>query len=135
MQEYQPGQETTTPADEPSKAEEVKDSMSDLANHLTEYARTFYKLQILKMTRKATQITSNIVGLLVSVFIGIFVLLFASVALAFWLGTLVNSTALGFLMVAGLYLAAGLIFMSVRKKMIFPIWRDRIIRKFYEQEN
>lgn len=121
-----------TVKNEENGKESAKDNISSLASHLADYAQTFYRLQLLRITRKGTNLTSSIVGAVAGAIIGLFVILFASIGLAFWLGALVNSVALGFVLVAGFYLLIGLLFMSIRKKMIFPIWRDRIIRKFYE---
>lgn len=115
-----------------SKTEDLKDSLGDLANHASDFANTFYRLQVLNLTKKATDVTANIAGGLVSAVLGVFVIFFAGVALAFWLGDLLESRALGFLLVAVLFALVAVIFMAARKKLVFPIWRDKIVRKLYE---
>lgn len=115
-----------------SKTEDLKDSLGDLANHASDFANTFYRLQVLNLTKKATDVTANIAGGLVSAVLGVFVIFFAGFALAFWLGDLLESRALGFLLVAVLFALVAVIFMAARKKLVFPIWRDKIVRKLYE---
>jgi hypothetical protein len=109
-----------------------KDALADLANHAAEYATSFYKLQVLNLTQKATDVTANIAGGIISAFLGIFVLFFGGVALAFWLGDMINSRAGGFLIVAAFFALLAFIFMGIRKKVVFPMFINKIILKFYE---
>ena len=117
---------------EKPRVEEIKDSMTDLADHASDYVRNFYRLQVLNLTKKATDITANAAGALVSIVLALFVLFFAGVALAWWLGDLIESRAGGFLIVAGFFALLALIFMAIRKKLVFPMFRNKIIRKMYE---
>ncbi len=128
----QNGKYSDTGTETKSKKEEVKDSLEDLVSHSTDFVTTFYKLQVLNLTKKATDVSANALGVIVSAVLGIFVIFFGAVALAFWLGDLVNSRALGFLIVAGFFALLAVIFMAIRKKIMFPIWRNKIIRKLYE---
>lgn len=128
----QQGNNTGTTAPPKSKTEEVKDSLGDLANHAQDMASTFYRLQVLKLTQKATDVSANIAGGLVAAVMGILVVLFGGIALAFWLGELLNSNALGFLLVAIFFAVVAGIFLAIRKKVVFPMWRNKIIRKLYE---
>ena len=125
--------ESTGPkADAKNKTEDIKDSLGDLAAHAGDLANTFYRLQILNLTKKATDVTANLAGGLVAAVLGVFFILFAGIALGFWLGDLLDSNALGFLIVAGFFALLAVIFLSIRKKIIFPMWRNKIIRKLYE---
>jgi hypothetical protein len=119
-------------AEPKSKTADVKDTLGDLASHASDYASTFYRLQILNLTKKATDVTANLAGGLVSAVLGIFFLFFGGMALGFWLGAVLDSNALGFLIVAGFFVLVAVIFMSIRKKIVFPMWRNKIIRKLYE---
>ena len=121
-----------TSAEPKKKADDIKDSLGDLVDHAGDMANTFYRLQILNLTKKATDVTANVAGGLVAALLGVFFLLFAGIALGFWLGDLLNSNALGFLIVAGFFALLAIIFMSIRKKIVFPLWRNKIIRKLYE---
>jgi hypothetical protein len=123
---------TAESAEPKTKTEDIKDTLGDLVDHAGEMANTFYRLQILNLTKKATDVTANIAGGLVSALLGVFFILFAGIALGFWLGELLDSNALGFLVVAGFFALLAIIFLSIRKKIVFPMWRNKIIRKLYE---
>ena len=123
---------TAESAEPKTKTEDIKDTLGDLVDHAGEMANTFYRLQILNLTKKATDVTANIAGGLVSALLGVFFILFAGIALGFWLGELLDSNALGFLVVAGFFALLAIIFLSIRKKIVFPMWRNMIIRKLYE---
>jgi hypothetical protein len=46
--------------------------------------------------------------------------------MAWWLGDIVGSRAGGFLIVAGFYLFVGIIIILLRRKIIFPYFRNYI---------
>ncbi|MBK9421459.1 MAG: phage holin family protein [Flavobacteriales bacterium] len=73
-------------------------------------------------------------GLLSAVTILMF-LLFASVALAFWLGTLIGSTALGFLCVGGIYLLTFLIVHFMVRDSIRSSFMLNVINSFYDDKD
>jgi hypothetical protein len=112
--------------------EDLKDKAEDLISHAGDYIQTFYKLTLVKLTQKATDITSGLLAALVAIVLGTFVIFFASIGLAWWVGDLIESRAGGFLIVAGFYLLVLLCIVLMRKKIIFPYFRDMIIRKFYD---
>lgn len=112
--------------------DDLKEKTTDLAYHIGDLADTFYKLTVLKLTQKTTNIAS---GILLGVALGIFgflIVLFLSVALALWLGDLINSRAGGFLLTAGIFVVLLAIIAVLRKKIVFPYIRNRIIRKIYD---
>lgn len=120
------------PADTHNKAEDVKDAIGDLSDHVTEFVETFYRLQVLNVTKKATDVTANVLGSLVVAVLGIFVILFGGIALAWWLGDILQSRAGGFLLVAGFFMILALVLVLTMKRLIFPKFRNMIIRKMYE---
>ena len=113
----------------------LKEKAADLVDHVEDLANTFYKLTILNITQKTTNIASNVImGMAVVVF-GSCVVLFLGLALSWWLGDLVGSRAGGFLLTAGFFILVLLIIAAVKKKIVFPYIRNRIIRKIYEHQN
>ncbi|MGZ5245545.1 MAG: phage holin family protein [Flavitalea sp.] len=112
--------------------EELKTKAEDLTKNLKEYAETYYKLTILKVTDKATNVVSGLLAGFSVLFFGVFVLLFSALALASWLGQIVNSEAAGYLIVAGIFLLIIIILVMMRKRIVFPMIRNKIIRKLYE---
>ena len=122
----------TENTDTKSKAEEVKDSLGDLASHVTQYAETFYKLQVLSLTKKATDVTASVLGSVVIGLLGVFVVFFGGFALAWWLGDIIDSRAGGFLIVAGVFILIAVILALSMKSVVFPKFRNMIIRRMYD---
>lgn len=81
--------------------------------------------------RAVGRLSSNLLG----VMFGLLFLLFASVALALWLGTLVGNAALGFLITGGIYLLAFLVVHFFARKAIRGAIMLNVINSFYEDED
>ena len=112
--------------------EDLKEKTTDLVDHATDFADTFYRLTLVKATQKAANIGSGIVLAIVLAVAGVFCLFFAAFALGWWLGDLVNSRAAGFLLAAAFFLIVMLVLIYFRKKTILPLMRDFIVRKLYD---
>lgn len=112
--------------------DDLKEKTADLADHVEDLATTFYKLTVVKITQKATNVASNLLLVLSIAIFGFFIILFAGIALAFWVGDLVDSRAGGFLITAGFFGIVLLIIAAIRKKIVFPYIRNLIIRKIYD---
>lgn len=115
-----------------AQTESKKEKLEDLTDHLGDYADTFYKLTILKLTQKVTQIASGIVAAVAICTLGVLIILFGSIAAGWWLGTILNSMAAGFSLVAGFYLLVLILILALRRKIIFPFIRNMIIKKLYD---
>ena len=111
---------------------ELKTKATELSDSITEYIQTYYKLSLLKATEKITGIATSLLSSMAVLFFGVFVLLFSGIALSLWLGKLLQNDALGYLLVAGLYLLIIIILVLLRKKIVFPMIRNLIINKLYE---
>jgi hypothetical protein len=114
------------------KIEDIKDATSDLLDHVKDIGDTYYKLAAITVTEKATNIASGIVGIAILGTLGMLVLLFGSITLALWLGDLIESRTGGFAIVAGFFLLVTIILLAIRKKIIFPYFRNLLIRKSYD---
>lgn len=115
--------------------EDLKTKAGDLTDSISEYLQSYYKLKVLNVADKATTITASTMASLIVVFLGIFVLLFSGIALGVWLGSLLDSAALGYLLVAVLYLLIIIVIVALRKKIVFPMIRNSLINKLYEPNN
>lgn len=113
----------------------LKEKAADLVDHVEDLANTFYKLTILNITQKTTNIASNVIMGMAIVVFGSCVVLFLGLALSWWLGDLIGSRAGGFLLTAGFFILVLLIVAAIKKKIVFPYIRNRIIRKIYEHQN
>jgi len=112
--------------------EDLKEKTIDMADHVEDFAQTFYKLSIIKVTEKVTNAVSGAVVVLAFATLGVFGILFLGIALSLWLGDLVQSRALGFVLGAAFFLLLFFIISILRKNLVFPFIRDLIIRKLYD---
>lgn len=112
--------------------EELKTNAQSLKTHVTEYVNTYAQLAKAKATQGASNAAGGAaVGLAAFVF-GIFFLFFLFCGLAFWMGSLVDSRAGGFLIVAGFFLLLIVVIFAMKNKVIVPAIRNAIISKVYE---
>ena len=112
--------------------ENIDNKAADLASHAEEFAQTWYKLTLLNATQKATNIASAGITMIILCTAGVFVLLLGGIALSWWLGDLIESRAGGFLLGAGFFALVMIVIIVLRKKIVFPFFRDMILRKLYD---
>jgi hypothetical protein len=117
------------------EAQNLKEDAKDVLNHAGDYAQTFYKLSLVRLTKKVSDIASGVVNSVLIFFIGLCILLFISFAGAWWLGDVLNNRALGFLLIAAFYTLLVVILILIRKKVISPFIRNTLISKIYEEKN
>jgi hypothetical protein len=117
------------------EAQNIKEDAKDILNHSQDYLETLYKLNVVRATKKASDIASGVVNSILLFFFSLCTLLFLSVAAAWWLGDVLESPALGFLSVAGFYMLLVFILIALRKKVISPFIRNSLISKIYEEKN
>jgi|SRR5688500_9358730 protein-S-isoprenylcysteine O-methyltransferase Ste14 len=115
--------------------ENLKTSASHLKDHLSEYVQTSVELAKAKATKGASGAAAGAAIGIATVVLGIFFLAFLFTALAWWLGSLLESPALGFLCVAGLFLLLIILIFALRKKVIVPAIRNAIISSIYDKKN
>ena len=115
--------------------DELKDKTAELVDHVEDIAETYYKLAIVNVTEKATNIAAGTIMAVASAVLGMLMLIFLGMALSWWLGDLVGSRVGGFLLGAAFFLLLWMIILMLRKKTVFPMIRNSIIRKVYDQED
>jgi hypothetical protein len=113
--------------------EKTENKVADLTEHVEQFAETWYKLSLVNLTQKSTNLASAGLTAIVIFIAGFFVLLLGGIALSLWLGDLVNNRAAGFLLGAGFFILVTAIVVLMRKKIVFPYFRDLIIRKLYDK--
>jgi hypothetical protein len=111
---------------------EFKSKAEDLGQSVKDYAETYYKLTVLKASDKVTGIAAGGLAAVSIVFLGIFVLFFLGIAMGVWLGNVLNNAVAGYLLVAAFFLLLIIILVVLRKRIVFPMIRDTLIRKLYE---
>ncbi len=117
------------------EAQNLKEDAKDIIRHAGDYLETFYKLNLIRLTRKVSDVASGVVNSVLLFFTGLCILLFISLAAAWWISDLMSSRPAGFLIVAGFYLLIAVVLILMRKKVIAPYIQNTLIRKMYEQKN
>jgi hypothetical protein len=115
--------------------EDLKTKATVFKDHVTEYVKTYTDLAKAKATKGVSNAAAGIAIGVSLCFLVLFFMIFAFTALAWWLASLLNSPALGFLCVAGLFLLLIILIVVLRKKVIVPMIRNTIVSKVYEQAN
>lgn len=111
--------------------EELKTKVSDLTDHASDLLDTWYRLAIIKATKKGAKIATAAITLFVISAFALCVFVFIGVGLAIWLGSMMNA-ALAYFIVAAFYILLIGCFWGLRKKLVFPIIRDFLVRKVYD---
>ena len=113
----------------------MKAAFSNFKNSTQEIADTYYRLGVATVTQKGADVAAASVSGILMGFLGFFTFLFVFIGLAFWVGSLVNSTAGGFLIVAGFFALLLVLVIALKGKVIYPLVRNTIVKKVYEQQN
>ena len=94
------------------------------------------RIQLLKydIYEKTAKLTATLFSSLVIAMLASMMLLFLSLALGFYLGSVFDSYGTGFLVVTGIYLAMLLPFILLRKSWIEKTIINRIIEQLTEKE-
>jgi len=118
--------------EEKTTTEAIKESTSDLVDHVTDFLETYYQYIAINVAQKSVNLASGAVNFVVVVFLCLLFVSFTGFGLAWWLGTVLDNRAGGFFLVAGFYLLVMIAMIVMRKKLIFPFLRNLITRKIYE---
>jgi hypothetical protein len=113
----------------------IKAALGNFKDSTQEIVDTYIKLGVATATQKGADVAAATVGGILMAVLGFLTFLFAFIGLAFWVGTLVNSTAGGFLIVAGFFALLTVLIITLKGKLIYPAIRNNIVKKVYEQQN
>lgn len=112
--------------------EDLKNKAENLTGHINQYLETAYKILVLQMTKKTVNFASSgFIAVFISI-LSLFVLLFSGLGLSWWIGSLVHSVVGGFFIVAGIYVLLISTLILLKKKYIFPLVRNLLIKALYE---
>ena len=112
--------------------EDIKSKAESLTHHFSDLIDTYYKLALVTVTQKATNITSSIMAAVTTLILLMLTLVFLGIGLALVLGNALDSRAAGFFIVAGLFIIIMVLLVVLRKKLVFPILKKAILKKLYE---
>jgi len=88
--------------------EELKTKAENLTEHISDLMDSYYKLAAVTATEKATDIGSGILGAVVISVLGFFIVF-----------------------VSAFFLLVMVILFAIRKNIVFPFFRNSILRKIY----
>lgn len=111
--------------------ENIKDSAEDLLRHASDYMETWYERTALTLISKTIKASASLINVLLVLLIGLIMFFFLNFALGLYLGQLLNSRALGFLVLGGFYLLVLLIMFATRKSFL-NLFRNMLTKLFYE---
>lgn len=112
--------------------ESESNSVEDLLYKSKEYINTRIDLFKLKSINKASSVFSMTVSALVLAGIFLMILLFASIAFALYLGSLLGAAHYGFFIVAGIYLVVGLFLFVFRNSIMKAPFSNWLIRNLMD---
>jgi hypothetical protein len=94
-----------------------------------EYTQTTIELYKLIAVEKTAEVLASLVFRIVFLCLAAFFILFSSIGLSFYLGELLHSTAIGFLLVSFVYLILAILLYSFREKWIKAPISNLIIKE------
>lgn len=111
--------------------EDLKTKVTDLTDHAGDMFDTWYRLAVIKATKKGAKIATAAITLFIISALVLCVLVFIGFGLAMWLSTLMSG-ALAYFIVAAFYILLIACFWGFRRKLVFPLIRDFLVRKIYD---
>lgn len=89
----------------------------------------------LELITVLANVTAGLISSFLILIIGLFILLMFSLSLAFWLATVFESNAIGFVIVGGIYTLVFIIYLVFSKDAIDKKVKDRIVKAALDAEN
>lgn len=111
---------------------EEKGPVKNLFSSAVDYGKTSLELLKVSAVERGSKLMSKLLVGMVLVLLFFFSIVFLNVALALWIGSLLSSITLGFLIVGGFYLLLFILLILLAKKSIGPIIRNAIIKELYD---
>ena len=108
----------------------IYDRFESLFIKTREYAETNIELNKLKAVDKTSDILSTFISKMIVLLVFIIFIFIVNIGIALLLGEYLGKTFYSFFVLAGFYLIAGFIFISMRKKWFKEPITNMIIQKF-----
>src|SRR5690349_16270063 len=115
--------------------EELHTKTANLANHVQDIAQTYYDLARINVAQAGAKTLARAIIFFLLAGLVLCVLLLAGIGSALYLGKMLYNTAAGYFIVAGIYLFIVLLLYLLRKKVVFPFFRDFIVRRIYDKSD
>ena len=113
----------------------IFENISELKENLRLYLETKLSYYGLTAFEKAVKILTVITGNGFILMVMWMALIFFSGAVAFYIGTLLDSTELGLLIISGTYFLLGMILILFRKRIFSPIIIKLLVNVFFKDDD
>jgi|GEM_PF-985606 len=115
--------------------EELHTKTGRLANNVQDIAQTYYDLARINIAQAGAKALARAITFFLVAGLVLCVLLLAGIGFSLYLGKLLYNTAVGYFIVAAFYLFIVLLLYLLRKKIVFPFFRDFIVRRIYDKSD
>lgn len=106
--------------------DEMKENLSEMKDEFKEYIENHINFTKLHMVETLSKVSAGAAVKMGVLYLLFFAIMFISLALAFYLGTLLSSNGLGFVAVGILYIILAIFFYAMRRQ-----WVEKPIIKTY----
>ncbi|HNW49534.1 MAG TPA: hypothetical protein PKH79_00545 [Prolixibacteraceae bacterium] len=110
--------------------ENPKELIENLIETGEEYGKTTFELVKLKTIDKSSDVLSNLISWIVVLLFAVMFFTLINIAVALWIGDLLESTSKGFFVVAGFYALLTIIFLIFRKQLLKKPVNNSIVKQF-----
>jgi hypothetical protein len=114
--------------------EEKKANLEMLSHHVLDYLDTRRDLFILSLIEKGLSVSSSIISTAVWGFFGIMVLLFLGLGSAIYLGTLLKNPAIGYFLVAGMFLIIAGFTIALVRSYVRQLLTQSVLKLIHENQ-
>ncbi|TDB65191.1 phage holin family protein [Arundinibacter roseus] len=115
--------------------QDAKERAEQTYQHLIDYVEARWNMIALEVSDRTANIATTVVMSLCLAILAIFFLFFISVSLALWVGELLVSYPLGFLIVSALYGIVGGVLYANRKKLLFMPIMNHFLKLLYRNQD
>ncbi len=107
---------------------------TELKQLITDYFEARVSLLKINVYEKIAKVTAVLFSSIILALVVFFLMFFLSISGGFYFGSLLESNALGFLIVFGFYLILLVIVLAFRKKLLEKYIIDKVIQTLFEKE-
>ena len=112
--------------------ENLKSTVEELTENITDAAHTYYKLTLLNITEKAVNVASISIMSIGLFFLLLLALVFGGIGLAVLLNKVLETETGGYFIVSGVFFLLAFLLIILRRQIVFPFFRNFIIKKAYD---
>jgi hypothetical protein len=113
--------------------ENIKTKAADLTNHVEEIVQTYYDLARVNLAQAGARAISRAIIFFTLAGLFLCILLLLGIGLALLAGRLLHNPAAGYFSVALLYIVLLVVLYMLRRKIVFPVIRNIVVRKIYDK--